>query len=325
MQIIKKALIAGILSSTISVGATASECSALLQDGIFDHYSFSAHESTQAEVHNALCDFSKEIVDTSKDGSSGSNFGITIGDKKLSLGSSSKSAKDFKSVYERQICTSENRELNYESEDVLQTSIVNKEVVDAFVDCKKLEENGIIVDVTKNKFNESIVTIDITFIGDPDGETIEGYQIIPASAATCNDTNFKPGPLAVDTYYLNCQRNEGFTSGYAIRIHTSEGNYTHNQPATPGTPMLSVLESEVASLRGEVGEWPDGQYCIFRAGGSCPTGFTSNEGYLRAIKQYSASGGYIKSATFGDSAVKCHGGCGQYGAYGDLILKVCCK
>lgn len=321
----KKALFIGLISASASFSTLASECSALLQDGIFNHYSFNSNQSTQAEVHNALCDSSKEIIDTSKSGSSGFSFGISVGGDALSLGSSSQSAKNFKNVYESQICTAENRTLSFEHQETLQTSIVDTNAVDAFVDCKKLEETGIIVDVSQNDFNEAVVTIDITFIGDPDGETIEGYQVVPESAATCNDTNFQPGPIAVDTYYLNCVRNDNFNSGYAIRIHTSEGNYTHNQPATPGTPMLSVLESEVASLRGEVGEWPEGQYCIFQGGGSCPSEFTAHEGSLRAIRQYSANGSYIKSAAFGDSTIKCHGSCGQYGPYGELNLKVCCK
>lgn len=322
---LRKLFLISLFGCSSSASVLASECSSLLQDGVFNHYSFNSNSNTQAEVHNTLCDSTKEIVDTSKSGSSGGSFGLNIGSDKLSIGSSRESAKAFKNVYESQICTAENRELTYSNEEILQQSVVDKNIVDAFVDCKKLEENGVIVDVTQNIYNEAIISIDITFIGDPDGETIGGYQVVPNNAATCNDTNFKPGPIEVDTYYLNCVRNSNYNSGYAIRIHTSEGNYTHNQPATPGTPMLSLLESEVASLRAKVGDWPEGQYCIFQGGGVCPGGFTASEGSLRAIRQYSAGGGYIKAAKFGDSSIKCHGGCGQYGPYGEINLKVCCK
>jgi hypothetical protein len=97
-----------LLGCISSANTIASECSALLQNGVFNHYSFNSSKNSQAEVHNALCDFSKEIIDTSKTGSSGMSFGISVGEDKFSFGSSKQGAKDFKKVYESQICSAEN-------------------------------------------------------------------------------------------------------------------------------------------------------------------------------------------------------------------------
>lgn len=72
--------------------------------------------------------------------------------------------------------------------------------------------------------------------------------------------------------------------------------------------------------------WPSGSYCVLRAGGSCPTGFTPVSAYLRAITMYSAATGYIQEGTFGDSSISCHGTCGQYHPQnGEINLEVCCK
>ncbi|WP_069469843.1 hypothetical protein [Candidatus Marithrix sp. Canyon 246] len=76
----------------------------------------------------------------------------------------------------------------------------------------------------------------------------------------------------------------------------------------------------------ETNNWPQGNYCILQAGGSCPKGFTGNSAYMRAIRLYSGNSNYIKESKFGDSSINCHGGCGQYGQWtGELHLKVCCK
>jgi len=71
--------------------------------------------------------------------------------------------------------------------------------------------------------------------------------------------------------------------------------------------------------------WPDGSYCIF-ANGACPPGFSRHSGHMRAISLFAATPSYIKQVVFGDSNIKCHGACGQYGNWiGELNLAICCK
>lgn len=75
----------------------------------------------------------------------------------------------------------------------------------------------------------------------------------------------------------------------------------------------------------KVSKWPAGSYCILQ-NGSCPPGFKSIQGWLRAINQFAANGNYVKTAYFGSSNIKCHGSCGQYGNWiGELTLSTCCK
>jgi hypothetical protein len=79
------------------------------------------------------------------------------------------------------------------------------------------------------------------------------------------------------------------------------------------------------SLFRYIDQWPSGSYCIL-ASGSCPSGFSRRSGYMKAISLFASDGRYIKQETFGDSKIKCHGGCGQYGNWiGELYINACCK
>lgn len=96
-----------------------------------------------------------------------------------------------------------------------------------------------------------------------------------------------------------------------------------HDPAT-GAPLYCSNTGDWKPVGG--GAWPTGSYCIFRAGGSCPTGFTAYSGHMAAISLFAANSTYITPVTFGDSQISCHGYCGQYGNWaGELWLKVCCK
>lgn len=75
--------------------------------------------------------------------------------------------------------------------------------------------------------------------------------------------------------------------------------------------------------------WPAGSYCILRSGGSCPAGFSQQNGHVRAIPGYSAQNTmYYSNTNVGDSYLGGHGGISnpfQYGALADVILTACCK
>ncbi|XP_066910938.1 putative leucine-rich repeat-containing protein DDB_G0290503 [Clytia hemisphaerica] len=90
---------------------------------------------------------------------------------------------------------------------------------------------------------------------------------------------------------------------------------------------ISQQNQQINRLSSEVSKpstWPAGSYCIFRSG-SCPPGFVARGGYINAIRTYSADNRYIKAMTFGNSQIKCHGSCGQYGPYAELHIYTCCK
>ena len=72
--------------------------------------------------------------------------------------------------------------------------------------------------------------------------------------------------------------------------------------------------SEISDVLAKVEEisWPEGHYCILGSGGSCPEGFTRDQGWAKAIWTYSNSG-YTHATTFGDSSIRCRTGC-SYGS-----------
>jgi hypothetical protein len=91
------------------------------------------------------------------------------------------------------------------------------------------------------------------------------------------------------------------------------------------TKASQQLTNRMESVEDIAGSWPEGKYCIL-ASGSCPPNFKRHEAYLRAISTYGAGGSYIKSGTFGDSKIRCHGRCGQYPKWhGELYIYSCCK
>jgi len=333
-----------ITGLTSGANAFATGCSDLLRDGVRNELSTTGSDAYEGQFHSLMCDSTLEVTEITSSSSGGASFGFGS----LSLGGSKAKAQLFKETYEHLACSQFSSELTTLQESTLQSSIIDSNIVDAFVQCKALEAQGLVVEVDASPTNEKVVIFNIRFEGDPNGETINGYSILPGYAATCDDTNFKPGPLDVDTYYLNCVRNESVLEGYTIRLHTSEGNYTHHQKAIPGVRTLtdiensiallqssttrleldtSQLESHTAQLQADSKQWPDGKYCIFQAGGFCPSGFTAKSGHLRALHMYSTNSWYVGPVVFGDSQIKCHGSyCGRYGRWAaDLTIKACCK
>lgn len=89
--------------------------------------------------------------------------------------------------------------------------------------------------------------------------------------------------------------------------------------------LTSTVNNLGAKVQQLTGAWPSGKYCIL-ASGPCPAGFTRSGSYMKAISLYAGNGNYIKQGTFGDSKIKCHGRCGQYGHWtGELYITACCK
>merc|ERR1712060_506450 len=97
------------------------------------------------------------------------------------------------------------------------------------------------------------------------------------------------------------------------------------------TEEIAVIKTCIADteniedLENNVGSWPSDSFCMLANGGR-PDGFTAQTGYIKAIRTYSASGGYVVPSFFGDSNIKCHGSCGQYpDYYAEITLVSCCK
>ena len=121
-----------------------------------------------------------------------------------------------------------------------------------------------------------------------------------------------------------------FVLGICVAIAISAAYAAWNTKVGSGTPLTSAswndMVDKLIDLDSRAGSWPAGSYCIFMGGGSCPTGFTQRTGYMRAISLYNGSSSYINQVTFGNSNIRCHGACGQYGSWtGELNLNICCK
>ncbi|EDO40731.1 predicted protein [Nematostella vectensis] len=89
---------------------------------------------------------------------------------------------------------------------------------------------------------------------------------------------------------------------------------TKNNLATTKQDLTSTkhdLAATKTQLQQAIGKWPAGQYCIL-AKGPCPAGFTRSSGHMLAINMYSHTPTYIKTASFGDSKIACHGPCGRF-------------
>ena len=115
----------------------------------------------------------------------------------------------------------------------------------------------------------------------------------------------------------------------SIALTTSINNFMLSYPEKSSIHLTDkradAILDQIHQLKGNIGKWPVGKYCIFRSGGSCPTGFTLRSGHLRALATYASNTSYIYPVEFGDSSIKCHGYCGQYGNWAELNLNICCK
>jgi len=121
--------------------------------------------------------------------------------------------------------------------------------------------------------------------------------------------------------------------GLETKISSLKSDYEHSITSVQNMLLQQVQQNQrqIQELNKKYNDqvnaakWPKGKYCILN-NGVCPPGFTSIQGYMRAINMYSANGIYIKPAYFGSSSITCHGKCGQYGNWvGELLLSTCCK
>ena len=198
LSIKKYAIISGSLLIAAIPSVNASECSYLLRDGVRNEVRVTGLSMSNGMLHTAMCDSTVKVIETSRNSGKGSSYGIGVGGYSFSFGSSKSTAEEFKSMYEHQACSSLSSELSTFQQDILESSIIDSNMVNSFVECKALEERGLIVTPKPSPFNETTLNFDIKFEGDPDGETINGYSINPSYAASC-ESDFVEGPREVDT------------------------------------------------------------------------------------------------------------------------------
>ena len=97
------------------------------------------------------------------------------------------------------------------------------------------------------------------------------------------------------------------------------------QVITADGSSFTCTASTGGSSTTTVSTWPNGSYCILKAGGSCPAGFTAAGGSLMA---YSYIWGNATVGNFGNSSfTKDPGGCSRAdgSCYVHINLNACCK
>merc|ERR1719318_266430 len=110
----------------------------------------------------------------------------------------------------------------------------------------------------------------------------------------------------VQTLELQSKQHDKTLEMLQNRINTLE----ENSKRTEQSMKLQINDLQKKYDQVKVPKWPLGSYCIL-ANGSCPPGFKSYYGYLRAITMYSGYAQYLRAATFGSSRIQCHGDCGR--------------
>jgi len=180
-QKIRRWMLFLLITTGLATGtnAFATGCSDLLREGVRNELSTTSIDVYEGQLHSWMCDSTLEVTEITSSGSGSASFGLIGFGGSLSLGGSKAKAQQFKETYERLACSQSSSELTTLQESTLQSSIIDSNIVDAFVQCKALEAQGLVVEVDASPTNEKVVIFNIRFEGDPNGETINGYSILP--------------------------------------------------------------------------------------------------------------------------------------------------
>ena len=102
------------------------------------------------------------------------------------------------------------------------------------------------------------------------------------------------------------------------------------------TLKMKQMEKQITSYQKQISDlsnklryiqtnpaWPSGKCCVLQSG-SCPPGFTSIHGYMKAVSMFTSNQNYLGKAYFGNSRITCHFGCRNQWL-GELHLYTCCK
>lgn len=250
----KLTIILGVFILNLTSKSNAQECETILMNGVFNTFNSYTGNYSSSEWHNFWCNGTVEKSSSSSSSSAGLNLGFA----KISLGMSFDDAKEFQRIYQSINCGSNSGATqDYSSNTVIQ-KVASPEILKAYVDCKKLQSSGLVVDLSLRESDKRVFVVDVKYTGAWQagaGPKVKKVTFLPNVIST------KEGSLqdgvelkSGQTFSMICER----TAEYPVTVYVETEVGTFHADLPPTIPPPTDQEKIMAAMpRGTIFGWFD--------------------------------------------------------------------
>lgn len=229
-------------------------CESLLMNGVFNTFNSYTGNYSSAEWHSFWCNGTVEKSKSTN--SSNAILNVIVGE--IPLGMSFDDAKEFQRVYQSINCgsNSENTQ-NYSSNSVIQ-KVASPDILKAYVECKKLQSSGLIVDMSVRPDDNKVFVVAIKYTGAwtaGSGPKVRKVTFLPNLISTRVGTLQDGIELTSEqSYSMVCER----SAEYPITVYVETEVGTFHSDLSPTLPPPTDQDKVMNALpRGSIFGWFD--------------------------------------------------------------------
>ncbi len=231
--------------------ALAQGCETLLMNGVFNTFNVYTGSYSSAEWHNFWCNGTVER--TSSSSSTGVSLNVVVA--KIPIGMSYDDAKEFQRIYQSINCgANTGATQNFSTNTVIQ-KVASPEILKAYVDCKKLQSSGLIVDLSLRPDDKKVFVVDVKYTGawqSGGGPKVKKVSFLP------NVISIKEGTLqdgvelkSGQTFSMICER----SAEYPVTVYVETEAGTFHADLSPTIPPPTDQEKVMAGYAARYNFW----------------------------------------------------------------------
>ena len=233
-------LLVGFFSTSKAIGQG---CETLLMNGVFNTFNYNSGEYSSAEWHNFWCNGTVEKTNSK----SQTNGALNVGVKVVTLGMSFDDAQEFQKIYKSINCGANNGDkLDISTKSVIQ-KVASPEILKAYVDCKKLQSSGLIVDLSLREDDKKVFVVNVKYTGawqKGAAPKVKKVVFLPNVISTKEGT-LKDGVelTSGQTFSMICERSAEYP--VTVFVETEVGTFHADLSATipPPTDQEKIMNS----------------------------------------------------------------------------------
>lgn len=250
----QKTILLFLIISFFTTNVFAQGCENLLMNGVFNTFNAYTGSYSSAEWHNFWCNGTVEKSNSST--STNATLNVIVGE--IPLGMSFDDAKEFQRVYQSINCGSNSGSTqNFSTNSVIQ-KVASPEILRAYIDCKKLQSSGLIIDMSLRPNDKKVFVVDVKYTGawtTGSGPKVRKVSFLPNLISTREGT-LQDGIELVSgqTFSMICER----SAEYPITVYVETEVGTFHSDISPTIPPPTDQEKVMNALpRGTIFGWFD--------------------------------------------------------------------
>ena len=240
-------------------------CERLLVDGVFDTFNRSTTNESFDSWHQWWCNGS---VEETKDANSSSGA-LNVVIKKIPLGISFQTARDFQRSYQQTFCGQVDFKSVHLDKEAVMSRVASRDLIEAYVACKKVEDRGISAEFISGDRNTSFV-LNMRYNKPFEGgrnPLVTSVIFIPRGSVSC-EGEIKPNTaLSADNKVLACERKTD--KPIQVVVNSQAGSFTRTLPSV--NPPPSDTDRVLKAM-------PSGTILAWSAKTQIPTGWRLCDG-----------------------------------------------